>query len=70
MKSNKLQFSESEIVMKALFLESRYSKLLKEITAQKSLFKDTHAYWVAFFKVAQYQIVCQRIITNHFPSSN
>lgn len=57
----------SEVLMKALFLEHKYASLLKEITAQKILFKDQYIYWATFFKIAQYQTVCHRIIANNFP---
>jgi len=62
-----LGFEHSEIILKAMFLEHKYSSLLKEITAQKKAFGNPLAYWTTFHKIAQYQIVCQRIITNHFP---
>jgi len=55
----------TEILMKALFLEYKYNSLLKEITAQKTLFKSLTDYWTVFFRIAQYQIVCQRIILNN-----
>jgi hypothetical protein len=56
-----LPSNQSEILLKALFLESKYTILLKEITAQKSLFKTPLDFWTIFFKITQYQLVCQRI---------
>jgi len=55
----------SEILMKALHLDYKYNGLLREITAQKKLFKTPLDYWTLFFKITQYQAVCQRAIINH-----
>lgn len=61
-KKQPIPFKNTEILMKALFLNSKYSNLLKEISAKKSLFKSPYDYWYAFHKIAMYQNNVQRII--------